>query len=389
MSEKKIRVLYDDGGFLMPHGGVSRYYAEMIRRLPSDIGWKLAMESTSNVYLRQPPFNLPAHNQTVQNFIAETLHGHSFRGVSHVYKMLARLMPRRFPSGELANERIFASELERGDFDILHLTSPHPMYNNWRCVVGRKPIVVTVHDLIPEIIYGDERVRKCRKQLLKDASHIIAVSENTRNDIKRLYGMSEEKISVIHHGYLSVDMSRIKPFKSDVPYVLYVGKRGGYKRFDFFIRAMEPLIKTEGLRLFCTGNPFTTDEIALLKRMGVYDMVTQRFVTDDEMASLFVGALAFVYPSEYEGFGIPILDAFAARCPVILSRSSCFPEVAGEAALYFDVGDVDMLRKNIMLLRDDLSVRREMISRGCNRLMEFNWDKCARLTAQIYRRIIL
>ena len=90
-----IKVIYDEGGFLMPHGGVSRYFAKMISHLPADIEWKLALESTSNVYLQQPPFNLPSHKQTVQDFIEETLKGRSFPGVSHVYKILARLIPHR------------------------------------------------------------------------------------------------------------------------------------------------------------------------------------------------------------------------------------------------------------------------------------------------------
>ena len=383
-----IRVLYDDGGFLMPHGGVSRYFAEMLSRLPADIEWKLAMESTSNVYLQRAPFNLPPHKQTVKDFISETFGGHDFPGVSHVYKALARLMPRRFPSGELANERVYISQLKKGDFDVLHLTSAHPVHNNWKSVVGRKPIVVTVHDLIPEIICRDKRVSKSREQLLKDATHIIAVSENTKTDIMRLYGTPEEKISVVYHGYLPVDASKIEPYKSDVPYLLYVGKRGGYKRFDFFVCAVAPLLRNRGLRLFCTGMPFTTSELNMLERLGIFDRVVQRFVTDEEMMSLLAGALAFVYPSDYEGFGIPIFDAFSARCPVILSRSSCFPEVAGEAALYFNVGDGEALCKNILLLLENKKVRDEMISRGISRVMGFGWEKCAAKTAQVYKNLI-
>ena len=382
-----IKVLYDEGGFLMPHGGVSRYFVEMIKRLPDDIKPKLAMESTSNVYLQQSPFNLPPHKQTVHDFIAKTLHGHSFRGVSHVYKMLAQLMPRRFPSGELANERIFMSELKKGDFEILHLTGPHPVNNNWKSVVGRKPIVATVHDLIPEIVCGDTRVRKSRERLLKDATHIIAVSGNTKNDIMRLYGTPESKITVIYHGYLPVDVSGIKPFQSDKPYLLYVGKRDGYKRFDFFVHAVAPLLRSGDLRLFCTGTPFTENEQCILVKLGISDRVVQRFVTDEEMMALFAGAVAFVYPSEYEGFGIPILDAFSLGCPVVLSECSCFPEVAGNAALYFKKNDEDSLRLCIDTLLRDEGVRFRKIRLGLERVKLFSWDKCANETANIYLRV--
>lgn len=382
-----VKVLYDDGGFLTPHGGVSRYFVEMIRRLPSDIKWKLAMDSTSNVYLREPPFNLPLHGQTVHDFIKMFLHGHSFYGVSHVYKLLAKLMPQKFPSGELANERVFAQALKNGDFDVLHLTHPHPVRNVWRQIVGKKPIIVTVHDLIPEIIYGDKIVSKLRRQLLRDAAHIIAVSENTKKDIIRLYGTPQDKISVIYHGYLPVDMLEVNPYKSDKPYLLYVGKRGGYKKFAFLIEAIAPILRAGKMFLFCTGTPFNAEELTMIKQLGVYDSVKQQFVTDKEMMSLFAGAVAFVYPSLYEGFGIPILDAFSARCPVILSCASCFPEVAGDAALYFDADNPDMLRGHILKLANDMSLRENMIRLGLARLADFSWQKCADVTANVYRAV--
>lgn len=371
----------------MSHGGVSRYFAEMIQRLPDSIDWKLAMKSTCNVYLQEGPFNLPPHKQTVHDFIRQTLHGHSFCGVSYVYKWLARLMPHRFPSGELANERTFAQAMGRGDFDILHLTHPHPVKNIWRYVVGRKQIVVTVHDLIPEIIYGDRIVRNFRKQLLNDASHIIAVSKNTKKDIVRLYGTPEEKISVIYHGHLPEDVSKVEPYESEVPYLLYVGKRGGYKRFAFLIKAIAPILKTGRLSLFCTGTEFNAEEITMINKLGVAGHIKQRFVSDREMMSLFAGAVAFVYPSIYEGFGIPILDAFSVNCPVILSRSSCFPEVAGDAALYFDPDDETALRRHIEDLQSNGSLRRQMIVRGAERLSGFSWEKCAKATANVYMQL--
>lgn len=381
------RVLYDEGGFLMSHGGVSRYFAEMIRRLPDSVEWKLAMKSTCNVYLREEPFNLPPHQQTVHDFIRQTLHGRSFCGVSYVYKWLARLMPHRFPSGELANERAFARELRNGEFDVLHLTHPHPVKNIWRQVVGRKQIVVTVHDLIPELIYRDRIIFNYRKQLLHDASHIIAVSENTKNDIVWLYGTPEDKISVIYHGCLSTKALEVKPYTSDVPYLLYVGKRGGYKRFAFLMKAIAPILKTGRLTLFCTGTEFNAEELTMIKELGVSGVVKQRFVSDNEMMSLFAGAIAFVYPSIYEGFGIPILDAFSVNCPVILSRSSCFPEIAGDAALYFDPDDEKTLRSHIEDLQNNESLRKQMIVRGAKRLSGFSWEKCAKETGNVYRQL--
>lgn len=384
-----IRILYDAGGFREPHGGVSRYFTEMMKRLPDEFEWKLGMVGTSNAYLQEPPFNLPPHKQTVQDFIRDTLHGYSFRGVSHVYKALACIMPNRFPSGELANQRAMGAVLENGDFDIFHVTHPHPVKNTWRSVVGKKPIVVTVHDLIPEMLQGNLRVAACRRQLLNDATHVIAVSENTKRDIMRLYGTSESKISVIYHGHMqesSVITERLKDIPW--PYILYVGKRDGYKNFSFFIEAIAPLLRESNLGLFCTGSEFNEEERTMFERLGIGDKVKQEFVADSVMPSLFANAVVFVYPSLYEGFGIPILDAFIVGCPVILSDCSCFPEVAGDAALYFSPKDGVVLRNNIVSVMTDVPVRNVLVENGYRRSKMFSWEKCAEETATVYRNVL-
>jgi len=385
-----IRVLYDAGGFREAHGGVSRYFTEMMKRLPHEIEWKLGMVGTANEYLKQPPFNIPQHRQTVHEFITKTLHGHSFRGVSYLYKMLARVMPNRFPSGELANERVIVRAYREGCFDVLHLTHPHPVENTWRYVVGKKPIVVTVHDLIPEILQGNKRVAKCRRQLLRDATHIIAVSENTKRDIIKLYGTQEEKVSVIYHGFLMLNSSsnNARVVLPPSPYVLYVGKRNGYKNFVFFIESIAPLMKERGLWLFCIGGAFTDGERELISRLGIGHQTIQRIVQDSEMAAVYSHAVAFVYPSVYEGFGIPILDAFNAGCPVVLSRCSCFPEVAGDAALYFDKDDAETLRGHILDLVCNHELRTALVVKGRKRVTAFSWERCASETALVYRNVL-
>ena len=124
------------------------------------------------------------------------------------------------------------------------MTHPHPVKNTWRSVVGRKPIVVTVHDLIPEILQGNLRVAACRRKLLNDATHVIAVSENTKRDIMRIYGTPESKISVIYHGNMQESPVITERLKDILwPYILYVGKRDGYKNFSFFIEAIAPLLR--------------------------------------------------------------------------------------------------------------------------------------------------
>lgn len=391
---KTIRVLYDELGFQEPHGGVSRYFTELVKHLPKEVEGRFSAVCSNNAYLHGPPFNLPPMPQDVHDFIRCTLHGHSFSGVSHFYRFLARLLPRQFPSGELRNRRAFAAEVARGEFDILHITDPHPHFNWWKPVLGKKPIVATVHDLIPELFGNGVRISRLRARLMKDASHIIAVSQNTKNDLMRLYHVPEEKVSVIYHGYLP-QQGAVKPLNvlscqpATSNYLLFVGRRGGYKNFEFFIRAVAPLLRqNESLSVFCTGVKFSAKEMALFAMLGIERQVAQGFVPDGEMQSLFAYALAFVYPSQYEGFGIPILDAFAAGCPVILANASCFPEVAGNAALYFNLSSEADLRNKIVMIRSDCTLRERLIATARTRLVDFSWEKCSLESADCYRKVM-
>ncbi len=385
---QKMKILYDDGGFFLSYGGVARYFTEMIKRLPADFSWEFAMKSTWNLYLQQPPYNLPPHAHDVHRFIEDVLHGHSFKGVSYLYRVLARMFPRKFPSGELANEIALKRAFAKGDFDIFHLTGAHPVKDIWSPIVGKKPIVVTVYDLIPEILLGSKRVARCRRKLLQDVTHVIAISECTKQDLIRLYGVPAEKISVVHLGFMPLSSNEMGSRDWPKPYILYVGRRDGYKNFSFFVKAMAPLLKSTDLSLFCTGAPFSKQEKALFDELKVSERVFQGFVSDSEMPALFRNACAFVYPSVYEGFGIPILDAFSAGCPVVLSRCSCFPEVGGDAALYFDDGDAEALRTHVLRLKDDGVFRQEMISKGRERADLFSWEKCAEGTAKVYKKVL-
>ena len=384
---KKIKILYDDGGFFLPYGGVARYFTETIKRLPDDMAWQFGMVNTGNIYLQKPPYNLPPPKQDVHDFIRNTLKGHSFRGVSHVYRMLARLMPKRFPSGELANNRALKQAFKKCDFDIFHLTDAHPRTGTWEPMVGKRPVVATVFDLIPEIFHIKRETYRFRRKLIRDATHFIAISETTKRDMMRIYGVPEEKISVIHLGYLKQQENVPIDPPMPLPYILFVGRREGYKNFKFFVEAIASLLKTTDLKLFCTGAPFDVAEMALFKRLGIADKVQQRFIEDEQMPSLFRNALAFVYPSLYEGFGIPILDAFSAGCPVILSNCSCFPEVGGDAALYFNEGDAETLRTHILNLMKDKTLRETLIEKGLKRAELFTWEKCAERTADVYRKV--
>ena len=387
---KPIRILYDEWGFQETHGGVSRLFSEVMKNLPEGFEWVLPQVFTVNEYLHDAPFNVPMARLTYGEFVRSFLRGHKFPGSNRLYHLCGKLFPMVFPAHEVLNRRARMSALKRGEYDLYHLTSAHWYSYDWRVVEGRKPFVVTVCDLIPELIEHNEMMVKFRRPLLEAAAHVIAITEHTKSDLMRLYGTPADKISVVYLGHnmgIATEPCCVNELVGS-PFVLFVGKRGGYKNFSWMVRAIAPLMKETGLKIFSTGLSFSDTEKELFSELSVTELVCQRFVSDAEMKWLFANAVCFIHPSLYEGFGIPILDAFAAGCPVVLARASCFPEVAQNAALYFDPrDDGSELRSCLRRVMTDSGLRETLIGAGLRRVREFSWQKCAAETATVYRRV--
>jgi glycosyltransferase involved in cell wall biosynthesis len=283
--------------------------------------------------------------------------------------------------------------LKKGNFDVFHPTFFDDYFMPY---LGKKPLVVTIHDMAmeryPEMfpLSGLEMRRK--KELAQRADHIVAVSENTKKDVIELYGIPEDKITVIYHGApkaLSSYSLKDKPI--EYPYILYVGSRWTYKNFVPFIEAVLPIMRErQNLNIVCTGTPFSADEMTLFRQHGIEDRVHQMFVSADELATLYVNAECFIYPSLYEGFGIPILEAWRCGCPVLLNNASCFPEIAGDAAIYFnlDKDGSDLANKVELLLSLSLEERQSLIDKQKDRLKRYSWENSAKQMAAIYQSIV-
>ena len=380
-----MKVLYDSCAFLEPVGGVSRYFTELIKHFPENVEWDVAAVETNNKYLMSSPFNVPAALYSFRHFLP----GVKFKGKSVVYAVLSRLGS--FKSMELLNKRRFEEALEKDDFDVLHLTGSHECGTAWRKYKGKAKKVITVHDLIPDKLwrgYIGARIRRERKYNLSRCDAIIAVSEHTKKDLLECYGVDEKKVTVVHHGFdanLKTGLTVGHDSGIEGRYVLYVGKRGGYKNSNFFLKNMSPLLlELPDLKIIMTGKPLDDSERKLCEACGIADRVEARLFEDNELRSLYANAACFVYPSRYEGFGIPVLEAFAAGCPTVLARATCFPEVGSDAALYFDPDDGEEMR---MAIREAIGERRdELIKRGLERVKMFTWEKCAAETLAVYAR---
>jgi glycosyltransferase involved in cell wall biosynthesis len=355
-----VRVLYDYQAFLQRQGGVSRYYAELIAALENQPGFEAQM----------PPFF--SDNEYLHNGMTLVTH-HHFKGKERIMGALNLLSARR--------------ALER-PFDVFHPTYYRPYF------LGRlkRPFVLTVHDMIHEA-FGGEQVRDdgtARNKLLlcQRAARIIAVSQSTKNDLCRLLAVPEGKVTVIHHA--TNLRYRGEPRVHRQSYLLYVGARSGYKNFGRFIEAAATVGHRHDVQVVCAGGgPLTGAEERLIGSHGLTGRIVHYASSSaEELANLYHFAAALCYPSLYEGFGIPLLEAFACGCPVAASDCSSIPEVAGEAAVLFDPRSAASIADSLDRIISDPARRGQLVEAGARRLQAFSWEASARKTLAVYREAL-
>lgn len=365
-----MKVLYDHQAFTgMTYGGVTRYFYELMQAYVSrsDIDFELSLQFSNNEYLDKASFSR-----------------HRRYGLSH-WRNVSRLAS--------AVNRLYSNQRVRtGDYSIFHPTYYH---NYFLQNLGRRPLVVTFHDATSERYskqYPEvgEHLSAAKKIQLARADKIIAVSEFSKQEILRFFPVDERKIEVIHLGTaFSQHWSYVPAVPGAYPYLLYVGKRGLYKNFEGFFGAIQPVLRQHpNLHLVCAGGgTFSTDEQESFQASGFGQRVHYRSITDSSLYELYHQAEAFVFPSLNEGFGIPVLEAFSAGCPAILSNCSSLPEVGADAAVYFDPEQADSITNAIEKVLTDSGLRQEMRRKGTQRLAQFSWTKTAAQTQRLYQQL--
>ena len=284
--------------------------------------------------------------------------------------------------------RYFTRRRPRTLVDVLHSTFYLP-YGLAGYPGARR--IVTIHDMIPELMPKTRRrldFITLKRRYVLTAAHVICVSEATRRDLLRCYGPIKAPITVVHHG-VDPGFTPNVPRWTDLPdrYVLYVGNRGAYKDAAVLMEAFKRFTKAEPdtRLLFVGGGSFTRAERQRLEHLGIERFTEQRSLPDAEMPAAYGQALMCVFPSRFEGFGLPALEAMACGTPTILAASSSLPEVGGDAAAYFTPGSTDELTHAMTSLAADAAARRELSAAGIERAGQFTWERTAANTAAVYR----
>lgn len=279
--------------------------------------------------------------------------------------------------------------------DVLHLPAAVGP------VRGRLPTVVTIHDL--SVLHGPQDFRPWFRnyarvvipRLARRAARVITVSETTRRDVMEHLGLPEERVVAVPNG---VDGSwrQATSRRDDLPprYVLSVGTLEPRKNLVRLFEAVRLLGERPATRdivlIHAGGYGWLADDIvraahspALRGRVRLLGYVTQEDIT-----SLYGQARLLAYPSLFEGFGLPVLEAMACGCPVVTSDRSSLPEVAGDAAILVDPESVDAIAEGIRRVWEDDALAADFRARGLERARLFSWERTARLTADVYESVL-
>ncbi|MDQ3918834.1 MAG: glycosyltransferase family 4 protein [Acidobacteriota bacterium] len=368
-----MRVLYDGQVYsLQAVGGVSRYFANVISRLPTDWTPSLIVDRPGEV-------SYPAHPNL-------RVYGRARPGLQRFSHRLAAYYSR------IENRRL-SGRAARGRFDVAHPTY-YTLCTGQEMVALRCPVVITVwdmiHELFPEVMDPTGRHAEEKRRAILSAQAVICISHNTKKDLLERYPLPEGRVTVTHLASdIDGDISNGPEPVPDRPYYLYVGSRAGYKNFDGLLAAFARIAPSRPeLALCVVGPPFDDAEARLISRLGLSGRVEHYGrVGDSHLAKLYRCSTAFVYPSLYEGFGIPLLEAMSCGTVVVASDSSSFPEVLGDAGLLFDPRAPDDLADILSSLADDASGRERLIERGRRRARQFSWDETASRTIGVYRSV--
>lgn len=317
----------------------------------------------------------------------------------------------------LAEQFVMPRLIKEAGVDLMHF----PHFNvPVRCPV---PFVVTIHDLIltkfptqrattlGPIIYFLKNLgyRFVISRAVKRAERVIGVSQFTKDDIIKQFSLAPEKVAMIYEGVAHLRRETDSRFTAKLnpsevlsgycilePYLLYVGNAYPHKNLEMLIRVFKKLHQSyPDLKLVLVGREdyFYSRLKAYAEQERLHDgengpVIFPGYVPDRDLETFFQHAAVYVFPSKYEGFGLPPLEAMAEDCPVASSKESCLPEILGEAAVYFDPYDEASMAKTITDIFENPDLRNRLIEKGRKQVTLYDWKEAARQTLALYEEIL-
>ncbi len=364
-----MKILYDGGVYEMQAtGGINRYFANLIKNLPSDC----------------TPILTTCRSLTLTSPVHPNLK-------TYFYPRLG------FRPGRISYW------LEKYYFRLANIfSSPHIIHPTYYRLLtreeikqGDRPLVLTVwdmiHELFPEELDTHGYQAEAKRNAVFSAQAVICISENTKKDLLERYPSLESKITVTPlASEIDITLSYGSEKVPEKPYYLYIGSRLSYKNFDTLLLAFKKVLSVHSDLMLCVvGSAFKDEEKKLIAELGLTEHVDQyNWTSDRHLAKLYRCSIGLVYPSLYEGFGIPPLEAMACGTVAITSNSSSLPEVVGDAGLLFDPKSINDLADILIALIENPAERDTWIAKGFERAKAFNWSLTAAETVKIYRSLI-
>ena len=305
----------------------------------------------------------------------------NFRGSHRLYSYISKQVAKHL--------------MDDNDIDVYHQS----YYSDYGLSKISAKKVVTIHDMAHEKIplyFSPKDMTPIRKlESINNSDRIICISNSTKKNLLGIYPhISEKKISVIHLGYDQFNNNNDQ-YQQDYKkiysnYILFIGNRGGYKNYINLIKAISysAALKNKIKIILFGGGNLTAQEMIEILELGFNEHSIECVQGDNKLLQhLYANAVAFIYPSIHEGFGLPLLEAMGSRCPVLCSNIDVFREVAGDAALYFSPYETDSIACAIEKILSDNSLRKELILKGLKNIKKFNWSKCASETLRVYEEM--
>jgi len=368
-----LNILYDHQAFsLQSAGGITRYFRELMSRLSRMEGiTPVALLGFSSAHSSVPEFTGTAHTLLWNN--SPFLPGLATYALNEsVLNLVA---------------------LASGKFDIYHNT----LYRFMPLARSRR-LVATHHDCIqerfPEFFTDRDRIFRAKRRMFQQADLVFCVSESSRADLEEFYGIGQHKTRVVYNGVS--DMKRSLKGQDELrkivdrDFILYVGKRDAYKNFAGLVKAMQLSGVYHTHRLVALGGgTLTVEERKLIMDAGLEEVITiVPHASFDLLAEGYATASLFVYPSLYEGFGLPPLEAMQMRCPALVARSTATSEVCIDGAFFFDPKFTEEFSEMLKFSLYNSSAREAVIKRGLNVVRRYSWDRTAEAVLAGYQEVL-